>query len=67
MPQIERALKNRRIQTLLAGNIKSFLHAASRKNTSMDKAGRKFLLTIILKDSGTQNLLQQTKNHYSQR
>jgi len=41
-------------------NIKSYLSAATNKRGSMDKAGRKFLLTIILKNSGTQNLFKIT-------
>ena len=41
-------------------NIKSYLSTATNKRGSMDKAGRKFLLTIILKNSGTQNLFKIT-------
>ena len=65
MPRIQTALKNRRIKPLVVAKIKSFLSTASRKNSSMDKAGRTFLLTIILKDSGTQNRLQLTSTRTS--
>ena len=53
MPRRSRAAKNRRIETLIASNIKLFLHAARPNGSAMDKAGRKFLLSLILKNSGT--------------
>ena len=55
MPRLEIAVMNRRIQTLVATN-KSFLRAETTNPNSMDKAGRKFLLSITRKNSGTQNL-----------
>ena len=58
MSRINTAFKNTRIRNLIVGNIKSFLSASTEKRSSMDKAGRKFLLAIILKKSGMQNLLE---------
>jgi hypothetical protein len=53
MSRINTAFKNTRIRNHIVGNIKTFLTAARTKRSSMDKAGRKFLLSIILKNSGT--------------
>jgi len=53
MSRINTAFKNTRIRNPIVGNIKSFLRASTAKRSSMDKAGRKFLLSIILKNSGT--------------
>ena len=60
MPRIQTAFSNTRIKNLMLRNIKSYLSTATNKRGSMDKAGRKFLLTIILKNSGTQNLFKIT-------
>jgi len=46
------AVKNRKINDLIAANIKSYLRAARQNRNSIGSAGRKFLLTLILKNCG---------------
>jgi hypothetical protein len=46
------AVKNRKINNLIAANIKSYLRAARQNRNSIGSAGRKFLLTLILKNCG---------------
>jgi hypothetical protein len=54
------AVKNRKINNLIAANIKSYLCAARQNRNSIGSAGRKFLLTLILKNSGTLTHVVQT-------
>ena len=52
MPHLPSVVMHRRMETLIATNIKSFLNATRRKCSTMDNAGRKLLLSIILKNTG---------------